>query len=266
MRKELHTLRESPSIAVERALAMLDAVAASHAGLSNSDLSRRLAIPKSSASYILRVLERRGFLLRDLESGKYRLGLKVLSLSHAVEIGADLRQAALPAMRHLVQRVGLTAHLAVLDRGEAVYIERVEPPSFIRMDTWVGKRMQVNSTSVGKALVAWLPPVEAEEILRQHGLKRRTSHTITNRAKFLLELEKTRKRGYALDDEENSLGARCVAVPVFDPLGNVRASLGVSGPIHEVKESTLPRFAGHLREAAARITHQLRAQLGAGRD
>ena len=265
MRKTLYTLRESPSIAVERALAMLDAVAASTGGLSNSHLSRRLAIPKSSASYILRVLERRGILLRDAESGKYRLGLKLLSLAHAVEAGSDLRAAALPAMRHFVQRTGLTAHLAVLDRGEAVYIEKVEAPSFIRMDTWVGRRMQINSTSVGKALVAWLPEEEVDEILRLHGLKKRTGYTIILKPRFLGELKKTRQRGYAVDDEENSLGARCVAVPVRDPLGNVRAALGVSGPLHEVTEAAIPRIAGHLREAAGRITQQLRRQSGVSR-
>lgn len=241
---------------------MLDAVAASHGGLSNSDLSRRLEIPKSSASYILRVLERRGFLLREEESGKYRLGLKLLGLAHAVEAGADLRAAALPAMRHFVHRAKLTAHLAVLDRGEAIYIEKVEAPSFIKMDTWVGRRMQINSTSVGKALVAWLPEEEVEEILRLHGMKRRTPHTITHKPRFLSELKKTRERGYAVDDEENSLGARCVAVPVLDPLGNVRAALGTSGPLHEVTEATIPRIALHLREAAVRITQQMRRQAG----
>jgi len=157
----------------------------------------------------------------------------------------------------------LTAHLAVLDRGEAVYIEKVEAPSFIRMDTWVGRRMQINSTSVGKALVAWLPEQDVEEILRLHGLKKRTAHTITQRAKFIAELKKTRQRGYAVDDEENSLGARCVAVPVRDGLGNVRAALGVSGPLHEVTETAIPRIAMNLRDAAGRTTHQLRRQAGA---
>lgn len=265
MRKTLHTLRESPSIAVERTLRMLDAVAASTGGLSNSELSRKLDIPKSSASYILRVLERRGFLVRDGESGKYRLGLKLLSLAHAVDVGSDLRAAAMPAMRHFVQRTGLTAHLAVLDRGEAVYLEKLEAPSFIKMDTWAGRRMQINSTSVGKALVAWLPEEEVEEILRVHGLKRRTAHTITQRPRFMSELKKTRERGYAVDDEENSLGARCVAVPVLDPLGNVRAALGTSGPLHEVTEAAIPRIAGHLREAAGRVTQQLRRQAGVTR-
>ena len=152
--------RESPSIAVERALAMLETIAQSSAGLTNSELSRRLGVPKSSASYILRVLERRGYLQRDADSGAYRLGLKLLSLSHRLEVGQDIRGVALPIMRHLVERVPSTCHLAILDRGEAVYIERVEAPGFIKMDTWVGRRMQVNSTSVGKALVAWLPEDE----------------------------------------------------------------------------------------------------------
>lgn len=251
------TMIHGPATAVERALAILEAIANRSDGLTNSDISRKLGIPKSSASYILRILERRGYLRRNRENGKYRLGLKVLSLGRDVLAGLDIGKMALPALRWLAERTQLTVHLAVLDHGEAVYIEKVDAPGFIKMDTWVGKRMNVHSTSVGKALVAHLPKEEVEHILREHGLKKPTPKTITSVSRFLAELERVRREGYAMDDEENSLGVRCLGAPVLDSLGQVEASVGLSGTILQVNDSSLPRLAGLVKEAARKISRQL---------
>ena len=131
---------ESPSIAVHRALGMLEAISKSGAGLSNSELSRKLKVPKSSTSYILRALEDGGYVRREAD-GKYRLGLALLSLSSRAMESLDVRQVALPILQHLVERSGLTAHLAVLDHGQAVYIAKADAPGFIKMNTWPGRRM-----------------------------------------------------------------------------------------------------------------------------
>src|SRR5712692_7014356 len=147
----------APSTAVERALAILESIAQRHDGLTNSQISGRLGIPKSSASYILRTLERRGYLRRESETGKYRLGLKVLSLGGDAQANLDIADVALPFMRALGEKIHLTVHLAVLDQAEAVYIEKVEAPGFFKVNTWVGRRMFLHSTSVGKCLLAWLP-------------------------------------------------------------------------------------------------------------
>ena len=142
---------DSLSVAVERALGMLEHVAQAPEGLTNAEVSRKLQIPKSSASYILRTLERQGYLNRDPQSGRYRVGLKILSLSRGALSGIDVREVALPILRHLMEKTNLTCHLAILDGPEAVYIEKVEPEGFIRMDTWVGRRMRVHE--IGRAQV-----------------------------------------------------------------------------------------------------------------
>src|SRR5258707_13578155 len=159
----------NPATAVERALNILEAAAHRREGLTNSEISRKLGIPKSSASYILRTLDRRGYLRRDGETGRYRLGLKILSLAGDVRANLDLAQIALPSMQALQERSHLTVHLAVLDQGEAVYIEKVEAPGFFKVNTWVGRRMYLHSTSVGKCLIAWLPKPEVESLLHQQG-------------------------------------------------------------------------------------------------
>ncbi len=249
--------QKSPSTAVDRAITILEVAAERRDGLTNSEISRKLQIPKSSASYILRTLERRGFLRRDRETGRYRLGLKVLSLGRDVLASLNIAELAQPFMTSLVERVHMTSHLAVLDQGEAVYVEKVEAPGFFKVNTWVGRRMFVHSTSVGKVLVAWMPRPEVEAILREKGLKKRTPNTINSLGKFFAELERVRTQGYAVDDEENSLGARCVGAPVFDSLGRVEAALGVSATVSQMDDDILPRVVEHLKDTARRISRHI---------
>jgi IclR family transcriptional regulator, KDG regulon repressor len=247
----------SPATAVERALNILEAAANRRDGMTNSEISHKLGIPKSSASYILRTLDRRGYLRRDVETGRYRLGLKVLSLGGDARANLDLAEVALPFMRALQERIHLTIHLAVLDQGEAVYIEKVEAPGFFKVNTWVGRRMYLHSTSVGKSLLAWLPKHEVETLLRQQGMKKRTPKTISSVAKLVADLEHVREQGYALDDEENSLGARCVGAPIFDAAGSVIASLGVSGTLTQMDEENIVKIVDALKETARRISRQV---------
>jgi IclR family transcriptional regulator, KDG regulon repressor len=260
----MNAAETSPATAVERALNILEAAAHRRDGLTNSEISRKLGIPKSSASYILRTLERRGYLRREAESGRYRLGLKILSLGGDAQANLDIAEVALPFMRALVEKIHMTVHLAVLDQGEAVYIEKVEAPGFFKVNTWIGRRMFLHSTSVGKCLLAWLPKHEIETLVKQQGLKKRTPKTITSITKLITDLERTKTEGYAVDDEENSLGARCLGAPVFDVTGNVVAALGTSGTVTQVDEHNMPRIAEALKDTARRISRQLHRSGAAG--
>ena len=236
---------------------MLEAVSQEAEGLSNAEISRKLEIPKSSASYILRTLETQGYLNRNPETGKYRVGLKVLSLSRGALTGIDVREVALPIMRHLMEKTNLTCHLAILDGPDAVYIEKVEPQGFIKMDTWVGRRMRVHATSVGKSLVAHIPQERLETIISERGMEKRTPKTITSLARLLKDLEKVREHGYAVDDEENNIGARCVGAPIFNQDGSIEAAIGLSGTINQVNPHTMPRILEHLKDAARHVSMQL---------
>ncbi len=247
----------STAIAVERALNILEAAAQRRDGLTNAEISRKLGIPKSSASYILRTLEKRGYLRREAETGRYRLGLKILSLGGDAQANLDIADVALPFMRILGEKIRMTVHLAVLDQGEAVYIEKVEAPGFFKVNTWVGRRMFLHSTSVGKCLLAWLPKHDVENLVKQQGLKKRTPKTITSITRLIAELEHVKQSGYAVDDEENSLGARCLGAPIFDTMGNVTAALGASGTLTQTDEDSVPRIIEALKETARRISRQM---------
>src|SRR6266852_1907099 len=248
MEAAMAATESSPATAVERALNILEAAAQRREGLTNAEISRKLGIPKSSASYILRTLEKRSYLRREAETGRYRLGLKILSLGGDAQANLEIADVALPFMRSLVEKIRMTSHLAVLDQGEAVYIEKVEAPGFFKVNTWVGRRMFLHSTSVGKCLLAWLPKHDVETIAKHQGLKRRTPETITTIAKLLADLEHVKQSGYAVDDEENSIGARCLGAPIFDSMGNVTAALGASGTLTQMDESNMPRIIDALKE------------------
>src|SRR6266550_2411387 len=153
---------------VERALSILELLASRHQGLSTSAISRLAGVPKSSTSYLLRTLTSRGYVSRDPESGQHTLGIRVLSLGGQAMQGMALREVAFPHLRNIVERTRLGAHLAILDHGDAVYIERIESPGFIKMDIWVGRRVAPQLTAVGKALVCHLSQDDVREITERH--------------------------------------------------------------------------------------------------
>ena len=249
---------EITSNAVERAFSILETVAESANGLSNSDISRRLKLPKSSASYILRVMEKRGYLIRA-DGGKYRLGLKIMSLSRQQSAHVDVRQIAKPILERFVEKSRMSeAHLAVLDNGRAVYVEKVEAEnSFIKMDIWVGHRLPVHTTAIGKVLVAHLPDAEVLKILDLRGMEKKTRRSITDKKKFLRELEKIRNYGFAIDNEENSLNVRCLAAPILNANGEVVAALGTSTTILQLDKSHLPKVVELVKDAARKVSQQI---------
>lgn len=242
---------------VDRALAILELVAQVERGQTHSEVCRRLGIPKSTATYLLRTLEHRGYLRRDADSGRFRIGLKVLGLGQHVLAGLDLPRIARPHLERVVEETHFTVHLAILDHGRPVYIDRAEQPGFIKINTWVGRELSVHSTAVGKVLTSELEREEVEEILARDGLQAKTPKTITEASAFFRELQRVREQGYALDDEENNLGVRCLSVPIRDATGSVRAALGASSTTSLFREEAVPAVRQKLESAAARISREL---------
>ncbi len=250
--------QDTTSTAVDRALSIIELVSESKKGMSNADLSRRLKIPKSSASYILRVLENRDYLHRD-KSGRYRLGLKLMSLTGDALTHMDVREIAKPALQDFLRKSKLPeAHLAILDNGRAVYIEKVEgEKSFIKMDIWIGHRLPIHTTAIGKILVAFMSEEEIIKILQLRGMERKTRKSITSEDKFLREIRKVKKFGIAIDNEENADGVRCIAAPIFDAAGNVTAALGTSSTILHIDKTQLPKIVELVKNSAKEVSAQL---------
>jgi IclR family transcriptional regulator, KDG regulon repressor len=247
---------------VERALSILELLASKHQGLSTSAISRSAHLPKSSTSYLLRTLVSRGYVRRDAETGQHTLGIRVLSLGGQAMQGMALREVAIPHLRSIVERTRLGSHLAILDHGDAVYIERIESPGFIKMDIWAGRRVAPQLTAVGKALICHLERQEVQEIVARHRISPASSKTIMSLPRLLAELAATRQRGYAIDDEEHAVGVRCVAAPVFAASGEVVAAIGISGTVSQVNDDSLLSFGNILRSAALKLSGQLGSRPG----
>lgn len=242
---------------VERALTILELLADRRDGLTASDLSRRARIPKSTLSYILRTLVGRGYVRRDVESGLHTLGIRLLSLGGQAMQSMELREVAMPHLRQISERTRLDAHLAILDHGDAVYIERVESPGFIKMATWIGRRMTPHITAVGKALICQHEKHEVQEIFKLHHIKPATPKTITTLSHLLTDLADTRRRGFSIDDEENEARVRCIAAPVVAATGEVVAAIGVSGTVGQIDDEGITRIGNLVRSAALRMSAQL---------
>lgn len=242
---------------VERALTILELLAEKRQGLTTSDISRRTHIPKSSTSYLLRTLVARGYVRRDAQTGQHTLGLRLLSLGGQAMQSMELREVAMPHLRSVVERTRLGSHLAILDHGDAVYIERIESPGFIKMAIWVGRRIAPQVTAVGKALICHLERHDVQEIVAQHRISPASAKTLLSLPKLLEDLAETRRRGYAVDDEEHAQGVRCVAAPVFAASGEVVAAIGVSGTVSQIGDESFPTVGHIVRSAALKLSAQL---------
>ena len=239
--------------AVERALLILEYLDSSQRGLNISEIGRKLEIPKSSAHVIVVTLERLGYLARKPDSLNYHLGLKAYGLGRGMIRNLSIAELALPHMRVLVDQLHVPAHLAVPDGEQGVYVQKVDAPGLIKFDTYVGRRMDLHCTGVGKVILAHGPAEVVESTLTKPVYIRHTGNTITSSRSLRRELVRVRELGYAVDDEEEELGVRCVAVPVFHPGGRFAAALSVTGTTEQIPLDVLESLAQRLKRCAAAI-------------
>jgi len=240
--------------AVDRAFATIELLAASNGGLSISTVARRLKVPKSSVHLIMTTLEDRGYLRKDLPSHKYFIGLRLTELARVALENFELRKRSKPLMADLAAKIDLTVHMAVLDGSEAALIERIQSPGSVQLDTWVGQRMHVNCTALGKALLACLSEEEFKRTIQGRRLIKHNQYTICSIAKLRDELNRIRAAGYAVDNEEEEIGVRCIGAPIFDHTGKVIAAISAAGTTAQIPMERIEKFAKYVRETADRIS------------
>lgn len=237
--------------ALYNALTILELLTDSRSGLTLPELAEQSNLAKSSAHYLLVTLERCGYVHRGEHTGRYMLGVKLFNMANSVLSSLSLRQRIQPYLSGLKMRTGLTTHLALLEQNEAVLIARQETPRGAKLASWVGKRMDMHCTAVGKAILAYLPEAEVDTIIRKHGLARRNENTICTTWRLREELERVVKTGYAVDNEEDELGVRCLGVPIIGADGRPVAAISVSGATREVIPQDFSRLSIELLQTAS---------------
>lgn len=242
---------------VHRALDLLDAVAAGAAPAPLADLAARTGLALPTAHRLAATLVERGY-LRRLPDRRYALGFRLVPLGAAA--GALAGTDTHDVLRALVDDLGETANLALLAGDRAEYVAQAPSRYAMRMFTEVGRRVELHCTGVGKALLSQLPPEDVEALARRAALTRHTEHTITDPTDLVAEVARVRERGWAVDEQEQEVGVRCVAVPV--PLGGLAVS--VSGPLTRMGDETLARAVPLLRHAADTLSRRLRQPVDPG--
>lgn len=239
--------------AVQRVCDLLDLLQQEPDGTSLARAAEVTRLPKSSAFRYLATLESRRYVERDAVTGEYRLGLALLPMqSRQLDM---LTRRARPYLAQLQAAFGETANLGLLDGHRIVYLDIVESAHAMRLAARPGDRDPIHATALGKAVAAHLPADRVRSILKAEGMPRLTEHTITTQREYLAQLEDVRSRGYAVDDEENEIGARCVAVAL--PGGNLPLAVSVAGPAARFTPERVPGVAQNLMKACAELAGEL---------
>lgn len=197
-----------------------------------TDIARANQMNLPTARRYLHTLSKLGFIMKDEIDQTFQLTAKVMRLGSGVFSNMDLKDRLLPFMKKLNRELDITINIAIFEGNEAVTIDRLRSKDVVNLDITAGTRLPIYATSLGKALLAFLPKKTQESIVNKLSFKPLTPHTITDSVLFLQTLQQTKKRGYAIAREELTLGLKTLAVPIFNGVGTVIASFGVSYPIH----------------------------------
>lgn len=249
---------KTPSLpSVPRALEVLDSIAGSQSGLTLTQITRKLGYPRSTVHALLLTLERTGHVQRSGTRGPFQAGPQLLQLGSKALAGTSLRERALPVLRHLLEKTRLAVHLALLDRDQMAIIAQLAPaPS--KLMTFVGQRLGWHSTALGKAVAAHLPETRLNAMIEAHALAPHNERTIVSKRRLADELAATRHRGYAIDDEEDVLGVRCLGAAVFGNDEAPVAAVSLMGTTEQITADNVDGLAAELMQSAGRISELLR--------
>lgn len=250
-------MKQKPVISVERILDILETLAAENDGFPLTKLAKRITLPNSTAHRLLFTLTTRGYVEQDSETGRYRLTPKVLQISAGLLRRNEVRRNAFRIMEKLAQETGESVRLAVLNEGKVIYIECIQSTHTLQVRGFAGKEVFVHASAVGKVLLAHLPDEEQDRIIREGYLPKCTDNTITDFHKLGEHLRKVKEQGFAIDNEEGTIGSRCIAAPIHGHSGKVVAALSIAAPSVRITPKDFDRFIQIVRETSGEISRRL---------
>jgi DNA-binding IclR family transcriptional regulator len=251
-------MKQSTHRSLERGLSVLEAVAASSGPASLAETARRVGLHRSTAHHLMQSLVSAGYLRQEKGTRGYELTPKLYRLTGRMWSVEQLGEMAQPYLEELTQATGEGTSVAVWVNGHIRIAAKREADGPVRVVQDVNAGRPIHCTAVGKALAAWLPRSEVQAALAQTRMERLTPKTITTQAAFEAELRRIRASGYAIDDEEQHAGLRCIAMPVFCYTGQVFASMCVVGPKHRMTHQKLHA----VRVPLAALSRKLSQRLG----
>ena len=249
--------RSGHTQSVSRALSLLSKLAEEPQGLNLSELARRVKLAPSTAHRLLTTLQLDRFV--RFEEGRWLVGFQAFNVGSSYMRSRDISHMARPYLRMMMQETGETSNLALMENNgnSLVYVSQVECPQLMRALSKPGVKAPWTCSAVGKICLAYLKPEIASQIIKQSGFTQFTRKSIMDEPVFLREITKAKKLGFAVDEEENSDGLRCIASPIFDSNSSVIGALSVSGPSVRIEEQKLPSFGRVTLRTAKELTRAL---------
>lgn len=242
--------------AVDRAMSLLELLAISREGLTLSEVSRKLSIPKSTTHYLIHTLETRGYVQRG-NNGRHSLGLRFADVASASTAELDLGALATPFLKQISARVNLTATLSVLRGAEAVIIGKATSFLDAGGGAWVGRHLDLHCTAQGKALIAQLPEADLNKLFGGRALAQFTPKTIVTLVGLKTHLAEVRSNGFAVNNEEQVYGVRAVAVPIVNVSGAVIAAISLRGSSKQISPFRLPELGQELIRVSRDLSLQM---------
>ncbi|MFO7882271.1 MAG: IclR family transcriptional regulator [Kosmotogaceae bacterium] len=242
---------------VKRIIQILDSFSLDEPELTLNELTKKTELPKPTVYRIAGALNRVNILSKDENTSKYRIGVKLFELGSLYLETLELRKLAFPEIEKLSKYTEESIHMGVLDGNEVTSIEGLGSMHNLQAKMWIGKRSPIYCTSIGKAILAFLPDEKRESILSSIELKKFTKNTITEKNELRKELEKIRNQGFALDNEEHDEGILCIGAPIFNNRVHVVASISISGPKIRMNRRKMEKYRKLLLESVNRISDKL---------
>lgn len=242
---------------IDRAFDVLELLAVERDGLGVTEIGKRLCLHKSTVHRLLSSMAERGYIQKIPGSGIYKMGLKLVELSSIYLSNVELKTEARPYMWDLATRMNLTTHLAILEGTDAVYIEKIDVVSSLRLYSQIGRRIPCYSSALGKSLLSGLSEGELAALLDKCSFKKHTGNTITTKSELIGQVKKVKLKGWSVDDEEYDQGIRCIAAPVLDYRGKVIAAISISGSSSALPHERDSETGGIVAETALKISNRL---------
>ena len=242
---------------VGKALGLLVLLGDEPRGASAAEISRRADLPFSTTYRLLGSLTRDGFVDYEADGRRYHLGLRIFQLGQRVSNHHGFAGTAMPVLRRVTEQTGEATILSVRDGHHHLTVNKVDGPQMFRVTSDPGHLGSLHTTAVGKALVAFAEDSERQRLLEELDLEPLTERSITDRDVFRAEIDKVRRQGFAVMDEENETGMRAVAVPLFNSQGHAFASLATAVPVFRLSLEELVAHVPLLQEAAAELAARL---------
>jgi len=239
---------------LNRALDILASFSADHYEYTIADLAKLLDLHKSTVHRLVATMVDRGIMQRNPQNGKYSLGLKIMELGTIVLNHIDIRKQSRIFLEKLSALYKETVHLVIMDKFEAIYIDKVEQPDAVVRYSHVGKRLPLYCTAVGKILLSGLDPDILEQVINSLDLAPRTDKTITCKEKLKESVRLARRQGFALDNEELEYGLRCIAAPIINHQGQIVAACSISGNPGRISDEQLKNLIADVRKTALNIS------------